>query len=161
MNLLSPDELNTSGNGDQALNSVLIGDTFLVDRMSPSFFVNPLSESVSNTTSSLDEEIMNMMNSSMELRKPLEMFDEQMMLAPPAPPPLDDNDINGTLLGFDGDSLSGKAVAIDASDNEKISFSPPSLVSNEFLESGDLFECNLFDNNENRSDSDNSFVWSE
>lgn len=130
---------------NQTLNSVLIGDTFLVDRMSPSYFVNPLADSVSKKAPSIDEEIMNLMSTSMDLKKPMEIFDEPMLLTPPVPPPLD---IDNTLLGLGDNSISKKKFSVQ-------------LNENDFLESNDLFDCNLFDNNENQSESDSSFLWSE
>lgn len=123
--------------------------------MSPSYFVNPLTDSISKIAPSIDEEIMNLMNSSIDLKKPMEIFDEPMLLTPPAPPPLDDHEM------FSFGDVSCKNISIKTNVNEKMNFSPSSLVSNDFLDNNDLFDCNLFDNNENQSDTDNNYLWSE
>lgn len=50
VNLLSPNELvKCNANGNKNLNSVLLGDTFLGDRMSPTYFVNPLSDTMKSS----------------------------------------------------------------------------------------------------------------
>lgn len=151
MNLLSPptnfyrnmSAMNGGAFDQNALNSVLIGDTFLIDRMSPSFFVNPLTDSVTNSAgSSIDDDIMSMIKTNLDAQKPFESFDDQIILAPPSPPPLKGDGLlhlNDNLT-VDGDS------GIDYKEQPQMAFSPPSLMPG-FSDGEELFECNLFGNN--------------
>lgn len=130
-----------------ALNSVLIGDTFLIDRMSPSFFVNPLTESVANSAgSNIDDEILNMMETNMDVPKPFDSFDEQIIMAPPRPIPLKDAYIDDGLLHLNESLVVDGDLDMNYGTSTQIGFSPPSLGPG-LSDSQELFECNLFGNN--------------
>lgn len=158
MNLLSPpinsyrhiSAMNGTGTplDKNTLNSVLIGDTFLIDRASPSFFVNPLTDSVANSAGiNIDDDIMSMIKTNMDVHKPFESFDEQIILTPPAPPPLKDgNLIDDGLLHLNDSLVVDRDLGINYETQKEIDFSPPSLMSG-FPDGEELFECNLFGNN--------------
>lgn len=130
---------------NNALNSVLIGDTFLIDRMSPSFFVNPLTDSVPNSAgSNIDDEIMNMMETNMDVPKPFDSFDEHIIMAPPPTIPLKDAYIDDGLLHLNGSLVVDGELYMNY--GTQIGFSPPSLGPG-LSDSQELFECNLFGNN--------------
>lgn len=151
MNLLSPpinlyrNNMSTMNGGQldrNALNSVLIGDTFLIDHMSPSFFVNPLTDSVSNSVgSSIDDDIMNMIKTNMDVQKPFESFDEQIIMTPAAPPPLKDDFNDDGLLHLNENLVVGTDLGMDFETQKQIGFSPG------LSDDSELFECNLFGNN--------------
>lgn len=154
-NLLSPpfksyrniSPMNGAPLDKNTLNSVLIGDTFLIDRMSPSFFVNPLTDSVANSAgSNIDDDIMNMIKTNMDVQKPFESFDEQIILTPPPPPPLEDAFIDNGLLHLNEGLAVDRVLDMGYETEKQISFSPPSLVPG-FSDDDELFECNMFGNN--------------
>lgn len=155
MNLLSP-PLNSYRNmsamsgatfDTNVLNSVLIGDTFLIDRMSPSFFVNPLTDSVANSAgSNIDDDIMNMMETNMDVTKPFDSFDAEIIMAPPPPPPLKDAFIDDGLLHLNDSLVVDRDLDMNYGTSTQIGFSPPSLGPG-LSDNQELFECNLFGNN--------------
>lgn len=157
INLLSPplnsyrnmSAMNGTTFDNNVLNSVLIGDTFLIDRMSPSFFVNPLTDSVENSAgSNIDDDIMNMnmMETNMDVPKPFDSFDDQIIMAPPPPPPLEDAFIDDGLLHLNDSLVVDRDLDMNYEAPTQIGFSPPSLVPG-LSDNQELFECNLFGNN--------------
>lgn len=156
MNLLSPPinsyrnmaAMNGTTLDKNALNSVLLGDTFLIDRASPSFFVNPLTDSVTNSTGmNIDDDIMSMIKTNMDVQKPFQAFDEEIILTPPAPPPLENGAfINGGLLHLNDNLVDDRDLGMDYETQKQIGFSPVSLVPG-FSDEEELFDRNLFGNN--------------
>lgn len=147
-----------------ALNSVLIGDTFLIDRMSPSFFVNPLTDSVANSAGkNIDDDIMNMMKTNMDMQKPFASFDEQIIMTPPPPPPqnLKDGYIDDGLMHLNDNNhlVDNRDLGMNYETQKQIDFSPTSLVPGLSVDE-ELFECNLF-GNETQNDDIQLDAWTD
>lgn len=166
MSLLSPQSnsyrnMNGAPLDKNVLNSVLIGDTFLIDRMSPSFFVNPLTDCVPNSVgSSIDDDIMNMIKTNLDAHKPFESFDEQIIMTPPPPPPLEDGFVDSGMFHLNESLAVDRDLGMEYETQKQIGLSSPAL-SPGFSEDDDLFECNMYANNTQNDDMLMDDAWTD
>lgn len=82
----------------------LIDDIFLVNELNPSCFNDSLGGSP--TLSASDDELKEMIKSTIDERKPFESFEKQITITVPQPPPL--SNVDSFLIGgclFDGKLL--------------------------------------------------------
>lgn len=153
MNLISPplnlyqnlSPMNGTAMDSKVLDSVLIGDTFLIDRTSPSFFVNPLTDSMPNSLGSStddDDDCMEVTETNLDMQKPFESFDEQIIMAPRAPPPLEGLFSDDGLLHLNDDNLEmDRNMGMNYDVDKPMTFTPPTLSN----DNDELFENDLFD----------------
>lgn len=95
----APNKCENDGNGMDADDYGLVDDIFLVNELNSSF---PNSGGDASPFSSSDDDLVGLMKSAVDERKPFESFEKQITITVPQPPPLKEDafSIGGGL--FDG-----------------------------------------------------------